>query len=811
MAESFATPPNPGCGPSSDTHRGALALPFIILGFTSQVAQIVLLRELLTVFYGNEMSIGVILACWMLWIAAGSWLGGLVADRLKNPVPAYLVCSAIAALLLPVEIWHIRVLRDFVEIMPGEYFSVFSLCGATLILFGVFCPFVGAQFALGSRIWHVNRPGRAASSVYALECAGSVIGGVACTVMLALQMHSFQLALTVWFANVAGTFCLAFTGRREENREGQNLHLVGAGTLMFFACLLASPFADRVNSAATGAMWKGFFKSPIAGVNAVQYRLVESRESKYCNISVLERQGQYTVFMSGHRAFTLRENGETCWAADIVLAQHENPKAILVIGGAMNGWLARMLRHPIERIDYVELDPALMEMCLPHMLPEDRNALDDPRVSVIHADGRLWIRKAARTYDMVIVNASDPLTAMMNRYYTTDFFRDVRSILGERGVFALNGLTWNETSPDEAMLRRNRCVAATLKSVFADVVSTQGGHICLFASNTVGQICLLSPTDAEDENDVTRRLRARGVGPEAFWIEVLGQDLGKTNRRLGLLAGDSAAGRSDKPGYGGLNTDERPSAYIQTILSWHRYSRTKYSGALDWMQKIRPASFWPVPAVMVVIAAALVMFPWARRRGLAQRYCVIMAVLAGGLAGMVLEIVVMFAFQSVYGYVYSLIGILFAVFMAGLAAGAWAAGRMCREGKESRQFAVTALMLGSYALVLPLMLKPAGAMTSPALTMSFFSALMFVSGGLVGAIFPTGNAVYLKFAPSAARTAGVVYAADVAGGCVGALLASAVVVPVLGVVWACVLTGAFCLVAAAMLPAAEAAGRSARI
>jgi len=51
--------------------RAALAL----LGFTAVIGQIVLMRELIVVFNGNEISMGIMLATWLLWTAAGSSLG----------------------------------------------------------------------------------------------------------------------------------------------------------------------------------------------------------------------------------------------------------------------------------------------------------------------------------------------------------------------------------------------------------------------------------------------------------------------------------------------------------------------------------------------------------------------------------------------------------------------------------------------------------------------------------------------------------------------------------------------------------------
>ena len=84
-------------------------------------------------------------------------------------------------------------------------------------------------------------------------------------------------------------------------------------------------------------------------------------------------------------------------------------------------------------------------------------------------------------------------------------------------------------------------------------------------------------------------------------------------------------------------------------------------------------------------------------------------------------------------------------------------------------------------LVLPLGLPAAGVI---------FPLLAGVAGVLTGAVFPLAAALVGQ--GEAGRVAGLLYGADLMGGCVGALLASAVLVPVLGVVqtcWAVALVG----------------------
>ena len=50
-----------------------------LIGFTAMSAQIVLLRQMIVVFYGNEISLGLFLSAWLFWTALGSWLLGRFA------------------------------------------------------------------------------------------------------------------------------------------------------------------------------------------------------------------------------------------------------------------------------------------------------------------------------------------------------------------------------------------------------------------------------------------------------------------------------------------------------------------------------------------------------------------------------------------------------------------------------------------------------------------------------------------------------------------------------------------------------------
>jgi len=65
--------------------------------------------------------------------------------------------------------------------------------------------------------------------------------------------------------------------------------------------------------------------------------------------------------------------------------------------------------------------------------------------------------------------------------------------------------------------------------------------------------------------------------------------------------------------------------------------------------------------------------------------------------------------------------------------------------------------------------------------------LNVLAGLLVGAQFPLANRLYKRAQPDAAAAAGRLYAADLTGAFLAALLISAVLLPVLGIVQTCLL------------------------
>ena len=155
---------------------------------------------------------------------------------------------------------------------------------------------------------------------------------------------------------------------------------------------------------------------------------------------------------------------------------------------------------------------------------------------------------------------------------------------------------------------------------------------------------------------------------------------------------------------------------------------------------------------------------------------------------MIFELAIIFTFQTLYGYLFHQIGLLIAVYMAGIAAGSLCITRFLDRIKaDTHLFLKTEASLVLFSIILPFLFSiPAHYLEKPEGSIflyATFLAASLVSGGLIGIQFPLAAQIYLH-SPSAAgsvgRTAGLLYGADLFGGFWGGLFGGILFLPVLG-------------------------------
>jgi len=817
--------PNPGKGqPVKKALARKLPPQFpavLMLGLVSQVGQILLLRELLMVFHGNELSIGLILAAWMIWVGAGSRLGAALVERSSRPLALLFGSAAGILIFLPLSIFAIRILRGFFDIPPGAYLSLVDMTLSCLVIMAPVCLLLGAQFVFLARVWRESdlaEDTSGAGKTYVGEAAGNMLGGILFTFVFVHYLNAFQTAVLAGFLMVGAAGALLFT---------VPARIPGSYRLRLFAlallalAVLVFPFLGDIDQWAYRLQWRYF---------TPDHELVDIRQSEHGVITVVRHRDQFTFYQSGHLIFSTAgpeaaapgmEEQEAVEFAHLAMVQHREPERVLLIGGGLRGVLSEIAKHQVEEIDYIELDEALTETARPFVSRATLETLADPRVNLIHTDGRLFVKTAEEKYDLIIVDVPDPATAVLNRFYTEEFFSEVGDLLFEDGVLVTGALS----TPDlrgTVIANRNTTIYHTLNSVFARVLPAGERFMFYFATNEPGQVSL-------DINTLERRFLERGIetedfSPHHYRVMLEESQLRRVNwvvrnhgrSSIAHLTGPGAApvtpasiaeqeaGEKKLPPVQEryfINTDFRPIGYYYTLMHWDQLTRPDDDRTLWW--PLQAQWWWVLPFCFLPLLAALglrLQGPGRDRNrksieagletaGADINFAVIFTVFTTGFSTMALQIALIFSFQSIYGFVYEIVGLIMALFMGGLALGAYLTNRFIKYKASIKTLALVQLVISVLALLIALVLPRAAAVESPAVIFLLFSLLTFSAGLINGVDFPISLACYMALNKRAEKTAGTVYGVELFGACLGAVLTSAVVAPVFGITAACILAG----------------------
>lgn len=240
-----------------------------------------------------------------------------------------------------------------------------------------------------------------------------------------------------------------------------------------------------------------------------------------------------------------------------------------------------------------------------------------------------------------------------------------------------------------------------------------------------------------------------------------------------------------------VNRDFSPIAYYFDVDLWSAQFKPAYAA---WLRAAARVDFRIVlGAVLVVLFSTAALFGFAPAREQRSRAAAACCMAATGFTLMALEIFLLLAFQSIYGYVYTQLAILIALCMAGIAMGSWLSTRrlhrdghsVCR-GLASTQF-LLALSAPALMLLVSLLAKVSGMAENWLGAQCVFPALAALSGILGGYQFPMATEVYLQGSKNQ-RNLGALYSIDLLGGCAGALALSGYLIPVFGfwkTAWLC--------------------------
>ncbi len=150
-------------------------------------------------------------------------------------------------------------------------------------------------------------------------------------------------------------------------------------------------------------------------------------------------------------------------------------KRVAVVGWGSGMTAGAVLKHPVERVDAFEIEPAVIEASR-FFEPDNGNPMEDPRLELVLGDARRELRRGEGQYDVIINEPSNPWLTGVANLFTRDFFELAAGRLTDEGVFCqwfhLYGMSEDST----------RSLIATFRSVFPHVVAFRDRDLILIGS-----------------------------------------------------------------------------------------------------------------------------------------------------------------------------------------------------------------------------------------------------------------------------------------------------------------------------------------
>jgi spermidine synthase len=740
-----------------------LRCAILVMGFSGLVAQIFLLCEFLIIFSGNEFSIGIILAHWLILEAFGAFYLGRMIERINHKLAAFTFVTLLFCLSFLCAIYLIRILKGTIGISIGENISFVPMFISSFLILAPVSILHGTLFTFSCHIYagYTNQDESSAGRVYAYETVGMVIGGITCTYLIIPYLDTFQAASGLALLNSAA--CLALLAPDWKTGRYHKITLLITSTFCVLFLVLTG-LADKLHSYSITRQWKN-------------QEIVHYQNSQYGNICVIENEGQYIYFQDGvpNIITPIPDIPYVEQFVHLPLLAHPDPERLLILSGGAGGVIHEVLKHTtVETIEYAELDPLIINLIRKFPTRMTESELNDNKVTIKNIDGRLLLQRITNQYDLILIGVSEPSNLQTNRFYTQEFFSLAKESLNKNGILVI-GLPGSLSYSTEELKNLNSSIYYTLNRIFPFIRVIPGYGINLFLLSGSPEILTLEKTQ------IIERLEQRKIKSEMFIPWHIEQTLhqGWQGWFQNFIEGSSQE----------INSDFKPIGVFYSISHWN----SQFAPSMRWIfRQFDKISLGTISILLIIFLLLYWLFRSIKAR--AKRIDIPFAIFTTGFAGMIFDLMLIFAFQSIYGHVFSWIGLLVAAFMAGAAGGALLiASVITRIDHAKKMFNGIELGIMAFSLGCALIVfLPDAYLGNPGAYSAFryiFLIVSFSGGLLIGAQFPLANKLYLGNETSVSRTAGLLYSADLLGGWVGGLLGAVVLLPILGLVSTCIAVG----------------------
>lgn len=501
-----------------------LKIAAFLLGSTSVIAQVILLREFLSVFNGNELVIGIVLANWMVLTGFGAYLGKFQA-KVRN-ASSFIFNGLLGLSVLPfITAFLINFLKNIV-FPVGAMIGISQLFFASLLLLVPFCFVSGFLFTTIANSFSEIKNSNQSGSTYGFESVGSIAGGLLSGLLFIFIFSSIESLLVLIVLNGLVLFLTTQKQATSTRAWIPLLMVVLAFGILFF--------------------------HPEKNIRSFIYpnqQIEVSKDSPYGNIVITRQENLWSVYNNNNLLFDSENfmlNEETVHFA---MLQHPNPKNVLLVSGGLSGQLVELNKYKGIATDYIEENRWLLSI-----LKDSLKRIISEQVVLHSTDPIRFLRKAGKKYDIAILNIPAPSTLQANRFYTIGFFTLLKSKMSEGGVLSL-GLSAPVNYLNDEAVGVSSSIYATLKRAFKNVIIIPGEKNHFIAS------------DARLTYAITEAVKGNGIENHyvnQFYID----DTNLKSRGENIIAVLNPAAE--------INSNLKPVSYRQQLDYWLSHFKGKF-------------------------------------------------------------------------------------------------------------------------------------------------------------------------------------------------------------------------------------------
>jgi predicted membrane-bound spermidine synthase len=453
--------------------------------------------------------------------------------------------------------------------------------------------------------------------------------------------------------------------------------------------------------------------------------VLESRDTPYGRLTVTRLGEQYNLYENGNPVLLAGEPAQREEMVHYAMLLHPKPEQVLMISGGIGGTIEEVFKYPGVQVDYLENNPWLIKL-VDRYIPFPVN----DHLRIIREDPLRFLRRAGEKYDVILLNTPDPVSADLNRFYTREFFTILKARLNADGILSCSTpAAGNYMS--EASLQRHSVLNNTLASEFSQIRIIPGIRDYFLASD--------APLDGSLWEYHEKRVISNLYVNPGYIDEEL-------NRQRSAFILDQIRGS------GGINTDLRPSVYDLVLR--------------QWLDKFGIGQ-WVIAIVLIILVVMGILFLGPFNLGL----------FTGGFTVSSLEFLLLLWLQVLFGNIYQVTGLVFALFMAGMAVGANFSKSFFHE-VNFRTFRMMQWVLAIFSVIVAGLQWLVPSSVSGSLLLMLIFLLAAIAGLLMGLQFAIATSIR---AVKHISNAGQSFASDLLGSAIGIMLITVYIIPLVGI------------------------------